>query len=1194
MTLGPFEITADRVEALGIRFSPFINRLLELERRSQGIAGYQLTVTVEENTPDGGVDAATRGARASDWLPAGDTAWQFKRSRLSPQQCADELEGAIWAHSFLRDGGSYVLVIGHAMPDQAIEERRRRVAEKTIELGLLAADNRLRIRVYDANALARWASRYPSLAVSRLAGGPGFVAIDYEDWSHKAEYQTVWTADPSRDNALAALRDRLRTKGLVEIRVQGDPGLGKTRLVLEALGDEDLRALVAYVDDVQSVSGELIEHLIGDDRTAILVVDECPADRHIKLVQKLPTDPAIKLITIGPNGPATTRSPIVTFDPMAPDKVEEFLQSNYRNLSPEARRFVALHCQGNTRWAIVLAERVGRMDAAQAADLIARNDIQQFVTTVLPEGRDFFCSAALALLERVGWDGELRPELEILAGFAGVDVGYMIGVGRDLVQRGLLTKQGRYRAISPHPLAVFLAAEAWRSESSRIMDELLPKLNDEMALALFQRVADLGRFEPARSVLPRLLAHDGPFGSLEQIEKHGLGRLLTQLAIVLPNELTLHLGELIEAASVDTLRTQVESRRDLVWTLEKLAWHSETFDRAADALLKLALAENETFANNATGTWLSLFGTMLPATGASPSQRSQHLSRVAADAQPNVRLLAVRAAGQTLTPMEAVTVSAELQGGVLVEPRGSASTWAEVKDYHSSSIRLLESLLKDEDGSVAAAAVETLVGALHSTVEDPVTWEPLIEALARLQGLALQRLRVETEHLLNLYQRHRSENQATIERLQSLLHRLPAPTQLEQIDVLARLQPWDLEHDELQSRLRSAVNALSGTEQWSAALGILTEEMPAAWQLGHAFASAETRDKVDVVESLVGTFDKNPAALAGYLAGLVDAGANDAFDDFLNSEAAKGLDTRAKLFLAVRGPVTDRARARIFGGLHELPVGVGTFTLFGWQRNLGERDVVTLLDDWIERILSQDDYNALIDWANLWVHGKQSISDELKRPLRRLVIRRGEYPTLRQQQWDWNQLAKRFLDTNGLELAQIVLDSVESGAVMIHESDEDAKLIREAAQQHPNQLWADVGARLLRGSWRVQIEVGGWLLSAMPAQVVVGWVGEDAGRARLAASISLVGGEQPSDLTRHLLDKFGDDQAVASALSGQFLSGVWMGHESDRIAGQIEQLSKWRTRSDEPLGVRNWAKQMVEYLEQRRLAVLEREAEEGL
>ena len=97
----------------------------------------------------------------------------IQQGDLRPAACATEFANADWAHEFLRAGGSYVLVLGASLSDKLIENRRKKIADKAIELNLLAADDNLRIRVYDANKLAQWASRFPSLAVSRLAGGPG-------------------------------------------------------------------------------------------------------------------------------------------------------------------------------------------------------------------------------------------------------------------------------------------------------------------------------------------------------------------------------------------------------------------------------------------------------------------------------------------------------------------------------------------------------------------------------------------------------------------------------------------------------------------------------------------------------------------------------------------------------------------------------------------------------------------------------------------------------------------------------------------------------------------------------------------------------------------------------------------------------------------------------------------------------------
>src|ERR1700730_9193296 len=123
MTLGPFDIDSAQIERLGARFTPFVNLLLDVETHAQGIAGHHLTLNHKENLPDGGVDAALRGASESDWLPGGEFAWQVKSANRSPKECADELKDASWAQDIIRGGGTYVVALGAPLTDQTLENR---------------------------------------------------------------------------------------------------------------------------------------------------------------------------------------------------------------------------------------------------------------------------------------------------------------------------------------------------------------------------------------------------------------------------------------------------------------------------------------------------------------------------------------------------------------------------------------------------------------------------------------------------------------------------------------------------------------------------------------------------------------------------------------------------------------------------------------------------------------------------------------------------------------------------------------------------------------------------------------------------------------------------------------------------------------------------------------------------------------
>jgi hypothetical protein len=204
---------------------------------------------------------------------------------------------------------------------------------------------------------------------------------------------------------------------------------------------------------------------------------------------------------------------------------------------------------------------------------------------------------------------------------------------------------------------------------------------------------------------------------------------------------------------------------------------------------------------------------------------------------------------------------------------------------------------------------------------------------------------------------------------------------------------------------------------------------------------------------------------------------------------------------------------------------------------------------------------------------------------------RSQYPQLSREAWDWSRIANGLADQNGVELARLVLDLVDSGSLIIHEGRDEHEVIARCLRLHPQAVWEDIGGRLAKGSWQIQMQIRGSLISVVPAGIIEAWVGDDARRAQLVASIAAVGADEPTPIARFLLERFGADPKVASSLWAQFISGFWWGPESERIAGQIEQLKRWRQRSEEPLGVRTWARDMIRDLEARRRAALEREAE---
>ena len=730
-----------------------------------------------------------------------------------------------------------------------------------------------------------------------------------------------------------------------------------------------------------------------------------------------------------------------------------------------------------------------------------------------------------------------------------------------------------------------------------------------MSLALFRRVADLGRFQPAQVVLRELLAASGPFGSLEKIEQGGLGRHLTQLAIVLPEDASRLLSRVIGEASLEELRQATASRRDLVWTLEKLAWHRQTFSDLADCLLRLALAENETYGNNATGTWLQLFGALLPGTAATPDQRQEYLARVVSDADPMIRKLSVDACAQALSPMhESIAVSGELQAGSLVEARGTPATWGDVAEYRKASLEKVLALATDPDQDVADAASSCLIKSIHGLIGDQLVGDALIDALLALPEGRIPDVRETVTEILALYDRTgvQEDRKSLVERLNRLKEALPPLAPLGELQQLVTKPGWDERGEVLAQQVVEKMRSVNDDRQVrdSAYLWLKAGEVGGAWELGYALFAADMYDEGSLSQ-LVENFETNSPALVGFLAAQVDAGNESAFDDFLDGKMGVGFSEVDRLLVSVRGPATTRASERFRELVQNLPVTQGARGIFGWQRNLSDDDLAWLLRQWIPRISNDTEYVAVLDWFGIASYSRKEWPTDLNEAVFDLLMLRAQFQEVGQERWNWARLTERFLPSRSLEIAGLLLDAIGSDLVVIS-ADEEPRILAEATKHDPDGVWNMVGDRL-GSEWRIQMGLRGWFTSSVPTETIQTWVGNSLERARLVAAIAGVTPSAPtplprfadtydSDLSavaRFLLTQFGEDEEIRSALYGDFVSGSWTGPQSNVLAQQIGQLKRWSANPNESVGVKRWADEVIGYLEQRRVEVLEWEAEQN-
>lgn len=1198
---GPFTISAERVSLLGNTFTVFVNRLLTAEVQAAGLAGTSLRATYRDNVSDEGVDAELNSGVSTNWIPAGESAWQFKAGDLGPADCKTELRGATFAHEILRRGGQYRLVLGASLTAKKLDKRRAALIEEAAALDLKVDSES--IQILHADSLATWAESFPALAVWPVLGGNGYGTLTFENWSASNTHTAAFVEAEERTAIQASIRGLVAGDETLDVRITGVSGLGKTRLVLETFRDSGLEDLIVYLKAVATPHA-VLTHLLSQGRIAIVVVDECTRDQHKSLAEMLPAGSGLRLITIGESdSQGGLLAPVFALQPFDGDAMDAVIARNQPTLSTEVRRVIVETAGGNIGYGLFLARQVAQNPDARTADLVTPEAIRQFVSQSLPTGSDFLACSVLALFSRIGYDGELAGELELVAEVFGFSPTDLQAAARSLANAGLLSSHGRYRAVTPHPMAVYLATAAWEEYGDRIVRDLLPRLDTTMSIRLFRRAADIGEFEATHSAVVRLLNDDSPFASLEVIESVGSADLLAELAIVAPREVSRKIATMLSDADADELRRRTSIRRGLVWTLGKLAWHTYTFEEAADALLRLALAENETWSNNATGNWVELFGLMLPATAAKPLQRLRYLGRAVASEDARVRSLAVQASAQALSTHESIMVSGELQGGLLVEGRGQPETWDEVDTYRTTALDYLAALASDGDPGVAADAIDKLVSTIHPVLENEPLRDHLTSILVGLNGPALQRARLELEDLSNLFGRVEQysangddeddvDTASRREAVEAMRHAFPDPTPIEELWVVSRLRGWDFDSATTQDRILEIAGRVE--DPVAAIFGLLEagERVPAAFDLGKALSRLAS-DHTQVEERLAHLAgEDSDSALVGYLWGRIESGAESAYDDFLDQGAGRALTPDVRLALTARGPATDAAMQRANALSADRPVVEAVRNSFGLRRDMELSELAQFLAELIPRVGTQEDYNALLDFINLSLHrrdGNDPGLEELWVPLLRL---RSTFPALGSQTWAWGQLGVRAARTDPVEVARLVLNLVDLDALRLY-TPNAGEVLKAAVQSGGAEVWGIVMSAVQTGNWKLRMGVDGWLGDLIDLDDVRAWIGDDLDRARAVASVSTVGGgAKMHEVALYLLSSFPEDRRIESSLYGDFVSGSWTGNESDRINKQIVVVQGWAREHGAVAGVTNWCNGVLDSLRSRLATVLQEEAEE--
>jgi hypothetical protein len=312
--------------------------------RRHGIPLNSVTVTARVNVADGGVDAKVAPnavVTQEDLLAAGYSFYQIKAGgSATPWQKSwvrKELLGGNKRPSKTALGeavryclgrrGRFVLVCFGADPTGV---QRRKAVTNVRQLLKDCGYSAPRVDLWGQAALVGLVHPYPSIAL-KLADWNHLPFLTHDEWRRDAEMMKPLHLGPEQDKLVQQVRRDLRGPHIRHVRVVGEPGLGKTRLVLEALSAQDLSPTVIYARHPEDLQRSPLLHTVlrSDDVSAMtLVIDDCPERDRASIWNALrERSDRVRVVTLdhGPDTSTDERMRVIHCPPLETEQIKRVL-----------------------------------------------------------------------------------------------------------------------------------------------------------------------------------------------------------------------------------------------------------------------------------------------------------------------------------------------------------------------------------------------------------------------------------------------------------------------------------------------------------------------------------------------------------------------------------------------------------------------------------------------------------------------------------------------------------------------------------------------------------------------------------------------------------------------------------------------------------------------------------------------------
>lgn len=1062
---------------------------------------------------------------------------------------------------------------------------------------------------------------------------------DLEDWksverNHSYHYATDEKRTKDFESFVAAMNlDR------AVIRLTGASGLGKTRLLLEAIDAstsiDDSCVLIFNAPGYDTIIKESIRAMVEDRVHGLVVIENCNIDLHNHLAKEVnKTDCLLKLVTVGYSDEQVDESIHIQLSPLSDEAIKQVLSPILVGMDSSDVDRVARFAQGYPLMATLIAgqyQKEGRLLGSIESSSVVRKLIDgDGGITDVEKGMLSACS----LFDVFGTgEGTAGEEAKYIAeDVAGSDLKTFDRVLKIFTSRQIINRAGRYARLVPKPLALTLASEWWEETSYDRQKQLIDTLPDSLMQSFCTQASYLDDQPSVQRFSDRLFGGQSPFVQAEELLTERGSKLFRAFVEVNPESTSDALYRVLSEYSHEQLQAiDGDTRRNLVWALEKLCFHADVFEKSAWCMLLLASAENESWSNNATGMFSQLFRVHLSGTQAKPNIRFDILKRAIAVNQTDIDMVVLEALGQAISTYGGTrTVGAEYQGTKAPLEEWRPELWQDIFDFWQQAFDLMLVLFERGDaqkekvlsdighsirGFVTRGRIEMLDSAIRKVVNiNGCYWPEALDSIKNTFEYDSEDIKQEATDALNNWLELLSPDEAELpEKLKILVTNPPWEHHKNEdghyVDVAAenaKVLATELSHN-IEELLPHLGLLLQGEQKQSYAFGHqlahdLTDVVPILGLALECLVAIEKPDSRLVLGLYRGLFEQSPELWQENIDRLVaDEKLVHLYPDFIRTGDIKKAHLDNLLELIQRGVLSpNSANALSYGSVTD---SIEPDVMAGFCLQLAE-------------LGEQASWSALNVIYMYCFSNKDSVNvlrDQLKYLVTAVPLHKGQENTATDTH-HWHDMAKKLLKERDEEFAVALTNQlIAASKYGLNHGDiwsYTKPLMLSLMSDYGDVIWPIFGEAIVRAEgmdkyWLQQLLdretslVGNVpsVLSVIPVESVMEWCLKqpDIGPVFVARCLNVIETvdemQQPSALFIALLENFGNDQRVASELSANMGTRGWSGSLVPYLESDKSALSP--LIEHENSNVRRWVKDHIAYINRQIIEESKRDEEHG-